>query len=391
MVNFPSSANDERILQHCVKQGFVTMAENFCREHQNGAISDWQDGVTLGMIDIPSCLLNAEYISSDKINRALLHALSWLIDASHPDDVDTLRGLSQALGEREMENLVKYTMYRCRLLHHHTLTDPARAIERIRSFEDVVILMLVDDIHVRRLALEARFRSPTGGPLRQRPGFASMRKRSHDEANASAARPDETSSSGDAGSAQLALRPSEVPVPMAQSEYKEAVCQHCLRQGFVHLCQTFYQQYRKGELPTYAEDKGKGRPSISTGLARRAFERWIKLSGRNGDEVALYRAFYNRMVNVSLRQLLKSTGPIAYPDLKHHLTYLSVEETADIVKYTFYRCRPGALHSGHSSFRNEERCLSFEDVVIVMHAESMKDLKQHFQRRSRSLSGGPQL
>ena len=391
MVRFLSSTFDERILQYCSGQGFVAMAEDLCRQHQRGAISDWEDGVTLGMVDIPSCLFNTEHITTDKINRALLHALSWMIDISHPDDVITLRGSLQTHGEKEMQNLVKYTLYRCRLRLHHTFADRITEIERLRSFEDLVILMLVDDIHVRRLALEARFRSPTGGPLRKSPGFASMRKRSRDEDNASAVRPDETSASSDARSARVPLLPSEIPMPMVQSEYTEAVCQHCLRQGFVHLAQTFYQQYRRGELSTWDEDKGKGRLTIPPVLARRTFERSYKSLAPTGDAVALDRSFNNRMVNFCLRQLLKRAGPFAYPDLKHYLTCLNAEETADIVKYTFYRCRPSALDAGHASFRNEERCLSFEDVVIVMYAASVNDLKEHFQRRSRSLIGGPQL
>ena len=115
-----------------------------------------------------------------------------------------------------------------------------------------------------------------------------------------------------------------------------------------------------------------------------------KIAERGWGEVPETR-IYQRMVSNALRHLMKCSEPFEFQTLKHYLTFVGPDVTSDIVLYTIYRCRPNATDGGHASFRNEERCLSFEDVVIAIYAESVNALKEHLERRSRSVYGGPQM
>ena len=166
--------------------GFAEMAEEIHRQIKESGEYPvrWPLYAERGIEDSPTLLFARKPgymdlrepppLSTDKVVRAFCLALKWLTIASGPHRFKCLTSDLESLTDHEILNIVGYTAYLCRQDLDQDST--ACEVEKLLSFEDVVVCILVDQNEERERALALRGRSLHGGPLRYEPGVASYNR-----------------------------------------------------------------------------------------------------------------------------------------------------------------------------------------------------------------------
>ena len=174
------------LLEHCLMYGFAEMAEELYQQKKE---SDelpvmWEDYASRGIWESPSLLFARKPgymdlcepppLSTDKVDRAFCLALRWLTVASGPRRLKCLTEDLESLTNKEILDIVGYALYVCREDEDRDATECKD--EKLLSFEDVVVCILVGQNEERERALALRGRSLHGGPLRYEPGVASYNR-----------------------------------------------------------------------------------------------------------------------------------------------------------------------------------------------------------------------
>ena len=173
----------DRLLKHCLQYGFLDITQKVYNQHKQQqplfgrGVYDKKRS-RLPIVHVSEFLVGLDLcrpcqVSAEAVQGAFLSAFKWLMGASTSSELKDLKSDLHSFDEKQIVDLVCDSVEHCWSQTQKDAADTASWLERLASFEDVVIAAVLKKDNQRRTALAVRFRSENGGPLVGLPGLAS--------------------------------------------------------------------------------------------------------------------------------------------------------------------------------------------------------------------------
>ena len=337
----PDTEIFDRLARHCFHTGYAHQAHGFLQKISNGECQGWEECSLEGLRQIQSTFLVLNLRRTietsceiDALKDACASAFAYLIGISESHELELLKDEIHCPRER-LGELALFTFRQLRAWTYDDLPEAFHAAlskqylealrESLRAFEDLVLaFFLIDDEGSFRRVLDARSRSPCGGPLLY----------------------------------PCVLKPIETGTVLMR------LAEHCLRTGFAHMSEEIYRQHKRVELPYWNGLASWGLVQVLRTVRARAF--------LHDDEIT------DVCADALRRVISRSTsGDLNY--IKECVIDLGPKACAEIAGYTHARCelmlpknfahlhRIGRVTLSQEMIDNHENITSFKDLVIALH------------------------